>query len=443
MESTIKSKSSNTNRNPSLTNNANKISKECKPIYSFYKKVNTNSNLCDYVSGGIEDCIGCIESIDSIEGGVIVDNDNTDKKYTENMPENIIINSSINIAPVKPVANMLSSLSYQNKTGINNSEFLKNSTPWVEKYRPICFEDIVLDPLNKTLLKNIIDNNYFPNLLFYGPPGTGKTTTIINLVNVYQEKMNLKNKGLMIHLNASDERGIDIIRNQINSFVNSKSLFGDGMKFVILDEVDYMTKTAQIALRYLLNNYNNNFNVRFCLICNYISRIDESLQTEFVRMRFNQLPESDILKFLQKINNNENLKIKDDILVSIQKHFMSDIRSMINYMQSNQDLIHECKIIKNDLWIKLTNYFKKNTKNTKNIKIDCLLKKINKISREYNIEPKNIIKNYLNYIIRNYKITTQFLYNIENIMHVQDCKTEHLLNYIIYKLKVFFTTNIT
>jgi replication factor C subunit 3/5 len=155
-------------------------------------------------------------------------------------------------------------------------------------------------------------------------------------------------------------------------------------------------------------------------------------------MRFNQLPETDILKFLKKINNNENLKIKEDILISIQKHFMSDIRSMINYMQSNQDLIHECKIIKNDLWIKLTNYFKKNTKNKK---IDSILKKINKISREYNIEPKNIIKNYLNYIIRNYNISSEFLYNIENIMHIQDCKTEHLLNYITYKLKVFFTSN--
>ena len=161
-------------------------------------------------------------------------------------------------------------------------------------------------------------------------------------------------------------------------------------------------------------------------------------------MRFNQLPENDILKFLQKINQNENLKIKDDILISIQKHFMSDIRSMINYMQSNQDLIHECKIIKNELWVQLTKYLKKttkNTKNTKSIKIDSILKKINKISREYNIEPKNIIKNYLNYIIRNYPITTELLYNIENIMHVQDCKTEHLLNYMIYKLKIFFTQN--
>lgn len=402
----------------------NKSHNGCKTIYSFYKKIDK-------------------------------DNTSVDKKYTDDVEKNVIISSDIHIVHRNKNENMLVSKQAPttiniNGTGTNNSEFFKNSTPWVEKYRPSCFEDIVLDPLNKTLLKNIIDNNYFPNLLFYGPPGTGKTTTIINLVNVYQEKMNLKNKGLMIHLNASDERGIDIIRNQINSFVNSKSLFGDGMKFVILDEVDYMTKTAQIALRYLLNNYNNNFNVRFCLICNYISRIDESLQTEFVRMRFNQLPENDILKFLQKINLNENLKIKDDTLVSIQKHFMSDIRSMINYMQSNQDLIHECKIIKNDLWVQLTKYLKKNTKNTKNTKnatnatnkkIDSILKKINKISREYNIEPKNIIKNYLNYIIRNYNITHEFLSHIENIMHVQDCKTEHLLNYIIFKLTIFFTQN--
>ena len=120
-------------------------------------------------------------------------------------------------------------------------------SPWMEKYRPTNFDTIVLDPINKKILSNIIESSYFPNLLFYGPPGTGKTTTIINLVKSYQEKLNIQNKGLMIHLNASDERGIDIIRNQINCFVNSKPLFHTGMKFVILDEVDYMTKNAQQA----------------------------------------------------------------------------------------------------------------------------------------------------------------------------------------------------
>ena len=98
----------------------------------------------------------------------------------------------------------------------------------------------------------MIEKNYIPNILLYGPPGTGKTTTIINLINKFQSKNNQLNKGLMIHLNASDERGIDIIRNQINNFVNSKTLFNVGIKFIILDEVDYMTKNAQLALKYLL-----------------------------------------------------------------------------------------------------------------------------------------------------------------------------------------------
>ena len=188
---------------------------------------------------------------------------------------------------------------------MNSNIIINNSIPWVEKYRPNEFENIVLDPLNKQILTNIIKTCFFPNLLLYGPPGTGKTTTIINLVNSYQINMNQKNKGLMIHLNASDERGIDIIRNQINQFVNSKSLFNDGMKFVILDEVDYMTKNAQQALKYLLQNYSDS--VRFCLICNYISRIDEGLQNEFIKLRFNQLPETNIIQFLKKINNRFNL----------------------------------------------------------------------------------------------------------------------------------------
>ena len=197
---------------------------------------------------------------------------------------------------------------------------MNSFTPWVEKYRPNTFEDIVLDPLNKKILENIIKMEHFPNLLFYGPPGTGKTTSIINLIKSYQDKGNRKN--LMIHLNASDERGIDIIRNQINSFVNSKSLFNDGMKFVILDEVDYMTKNAQIALRYLLQDYKSN--VRFCLICNYISRIDEALQNEFVRLRFNQLPENEIIHFLNVINEKEKLNYNTDTIQLIQKLFNSD-----------------------------------------------------------------------------------------------------------------------
>ena len=152
-----------------------------------------------------------------------------------------------------------------------------DNIPWVEKYRPSSLDNVVLDEVNRTLLDNILKTNYFPNLLLYGPPGTGKTTTIINLVKQYQLSNNNTNQGLMIHLNASDDRGVDTIRNQICSFVSSKGLFSNGMKFIILDEVDYMTKNAQLALRCLLNSECSE-NVRYCLICNYSSRIDESLQ---------------------------------------------------------------------------------------------------------------------------------------------------------------------
>jgi replication factor C subunit 3/5 len=317
---------------------------------------------------------------------------------------------------------------------INN---INNYVPWMEKYRPDKFNDIVLDPLNKQILKNVIETSYFPNLLFYGPPGTGKTTTIINLVNSYQEKLKIKNKGLMIHLNASDDRGIDIIRNQINLFVNTNSLFQTGMKFVILDEVDYMTKNAQQALRYLLQKYSNN--VRFCLICNYISRIDDGLQNEFIRLRFNQLPTSDIINFLRNISNVENLNMSDKSLLCIQQIYKSDIRSMINFMQYNQDILNsEFKIIDNCVWDEITYKIQNKTE------LNSLIAYIQTISIKYNMDKKNIIKDYLNYIVRNNQhfITSNFLNFIENIMHFPDCKNTYFVNYSLSKLYTFLLNDL-
>ena len=306
-----------------------------------------------------------------------------------------------------------------------------NGIPFVEKYRPSKFDEIVLDPLNKQILKNIIEISHFPNLLFYGPPGTGKTTTIINLVSAYQEKLNQKNKELMIHLNASDERGIDIIRSQINQFVNSKTLFNQGMKFVILDEVDYMTKNAQQALRYLLQNYSGS--VRFCLICNYISRIDEGLQNEFLRLRFNQLPEKDIIKFLGVISTSENLNLSDKSLFLIQKLYKSDIRSMINFMQSNQNIkVDAINIIDDSIWNILHNKIKNGEDHM------SLCSFVNETSVKYNIDKKNIIKDFLNYIIRNSDInnTPEYLNFVENIIHFEDCKNSYFVNYSLVRLSV-------
>jgi len=304
--------------------------------------------------------------------------------------------------------------------------------PWVEKYRPTDLNDIVLDPHNKTIISNIIGTNYFPNILLYGPPGTGKTTTIINMINTFQEKNDQLNKGLMIHLNASDERGIDIIRNQIHQFVNSNSLFHNGIKFVILDEVDYMTKNAQQALKYLLQGFTDN--VRFCLICNYISRIDESLQNEFMRIRFNQLPETDIIHFLSTISIKENLNISDKKLKSIQRLFKSDIRSMINYIQSNQNTINTNAVIDITTWENLT----KVIKNKDDLKKSILL--FHDISNEYNIDIKNVIKDYLNYIINNNPeyVSFSFLKFTEFVIHLINPNSEQIVNYIVLKLNHFF-----
>ena len=298
------------------------------------------------------------------------------------------------------------------------------SIPWVEKYRPKHLSDVVLDTNNKIILDNIIKNDHFPNLLLYGPPGTGKTTTIINLINSYQIKYNQNFKGLMIHLNASDERGIDIIRNQIANFVNSAGLFMEGMKFVVLDEVDYMTKNAQQALKYLLQSYNTN--VRYCLICNYISRIDESLQNEFIRLRFNQLPEESINSFLRNIVDKEKLDISDESIKSIQTVYQSDIRSMINYIQSNQNILSDYKIINYEIWDKLTHII-----GTKSLH-DILLF-INDISNTYGIEKKSLMKEYFNYMIYGTSIfiNKQVLNSIENLIHNTDLSTEYYINYAV------------
>jgi DNA polymerase III delta prime subunit len=275
----------------------------------------------------------------------------------------------------------------------NQFEEKETNIPWIEKYRPSNFNDIVLDANNRKLFENIIAHEYFPNLLFYGPPGTGKTTTIINLINEYQLKTNgTIDKSMFIHLNASDERGIDIIRNQIHHFVKSMNLFKTGIKFVILDEVDYMTKNAQIALKYLLQS--SIANVRFCLICNYITKIDESLKNEFITIRFNQLPKNDINQFIKIIANKEKIEISDEMINVIQDLYNSDIRSMINFIQLNNRQSWTNSIMNINVLSKIHDLFLA-TESIPNIQ-----KYINEISIQYNTDKRTIIKKYMNYMIR-------------------------------------------
>lgn len=330
--------------------------------------------------------------------------------------------------------------------------------PWIEKYRPIHFNNIVLDPLNEKLFNNILKKKYFPNLLFYGPPGTGKTTTIINLINEFIENESSPSDDTMkcdkmrriIHLNASDERGIDIVRNQINQFVKSCGLFDSGMKFIILDEIDYMTKNAQQALKYLLQT--TNYNVRFCLICNYISKVDDSLKNEFIVVKFNQLPSQSVCSFIQKICTLENICISNEIIEEIHKYFNSDIRSIINFIQLNQHLF------KNDF------INKSNEKQLDSLEIisDSICRKIHamlldenvscydvffyihQVSIKHNNDKKSILQIYFNYIIsgRGHEYEkilfdeNKFMEIVEKVIRSEN--SYYFVHYFIYSLKHLF-----
>lgn len=224
-------------------------------------------------------------------------------------------------------------------SGATNGTSNINTIPWVEKYRPGIFDGIILTNNNKIILENVIANQFNVNMLFYGPPGTGKTTTIINMIKKYYANMQMNN-GLVMHLNASDDRGIELIRNQLYSFVNSNNLFGKGKKIIVLDEADYMTKLAQQALKILIESYNDS--IRFVLICNYITKIESSLQNILMHIRFNHLPIKQIIDHLFDICIKERITIPKKTLRMVQEKFRYDIRSMINFLQFNYIELSKC-----------------------------------------------------------------------------------------------------
>jgi len=292
--------------------------------------------------------------------------------------------------------------------------------PWVEKYRPTHFEDIVLEPHNRQFFKNIIEEStaYFPNLLLYGPPGTGKTTSVLNLVAEYQKREGYPSHHLgsnVIKLDASSERGVDIIRNQINLFITSNSLFTGGLKFVILDEVDYMTKSAQQTLKYILQTFSFK-NVRFFLICNYISKIDESLQKEFVCVQFNQMPHHEIHAFLKTICQKEG--IDDQSLPTLMLLFQYDIRSMINFLQVNHDLILDDPILQ-----RIHECLLHARENEKAVGFTQVKQTLLDLSIKYNLHEKEIIKRYYDYVILNHyssDVSAEWLNQVEIILHNLD-----------------------
>ena len=309
--------------------------------------------------------------------------------------------------------------------------------PWVEKYRPTEFENIILDNFNKKILENILKKKYFPNMIFHGPPGTGKTTTIINLINSFNNLCNEKTNNI-IHLNASDDRGIETIRTLIFNFINCKNIFSENnIKFVILDEVDCITKIAQQALKYIIQS--NNKNIRFVLICNYITKIDYSLNNEFIKIRFNKLPKEKINKFLKNICKNENLLINIDELNQIQDYFESDIRSMINYLQNNSDQIFKFNLITKD---KINEIFKLNINIITNKNKEKFINYFYYLSYILNKDLFEILDNYVKFIIIDKNIIDfKFLEICEKISNLNNKDFFIVVNLIYFYVNNLFNLN--
>ncbi|RAL62855.1 hypothetical protein DID88_004696 [Monilinia fructigena] len=214
----------------------------------------------------------------------------------------------------------------------------EDSLPWVEKYRPDTLEDVsghqdILATINK-----FVDTNRLPHLLFYGPPGTGKTSTILALARRIYGAKNMRQ--MVLELNASDDRGIEVVREQIKTFASTKQIFSMGSaaaapgayKLIILDEADAMTSTAQMALRRVMEKYTAN--TRFCVIANYTHKLSPALLSRCTRFRFSPLKERDIRVLVDKVIVEENVQINAEATDALVRLSKGDMRRALNVLQA-------------------------------------------------------------------------------------------------------------
>ena len=221
--------------------------------------------------------------------------------------------------------------------------------PWVEKYRPAALQELIShEDIIKTI-RRFISEEKLPHLLFYGPPGTGKTSTILACAKeLYSAK---EFNSMVLELNASDDRGINVVRGQILNFASTRTIFNSGFKLVILDEADSMTQDAQNALRRIIEKFTDN--VRFCLICNYLSKIIPALQSRCTRFRFGPLDPEQIMPRLEHVCEKESVDVTEDGKEALMRLSQGDMRKVINVLQScamafdnkvNEDNVYTCVV---------------------------------------------------------------------------------------------------
>lgn len=202
--------------------------------------------------------------------------------------------------------------------------------PWVEKYRPQHLSDLISHEEIINTIDRFIKEGSLPHLLFYGPPGTGKTSTILACARqLYKPR---EYQSMVLELNASDDRGIGTVRNQIHNFASTRTIFSSGFKLIVLDEADAMTRDAQDALRRIIEKFTDN--VRFCLICNYLSKITPAIQSRCTRFRFAPLAAGQISPRLQIVVDAEKVDITEDGKQALLDLSGGDMRRVLNILQA-------------------------------------------------------------------------------------------------------------
>lgn len=198
-------------------------------------------------------------------------------------------------------------------------------------------------------LKTSIASGQLPHLLFYGPPGTGKTSTIV-AVGRQLFGPDFRKNGRFLELNASDDRGIKVIREKVKSFAQGAVSTAPGMppfKVIVLDEADSMTGDAQSALRRMMENYSKV--TRFCLICNYVSRIIEPVASRCAKFRFAPLEKVSMASRIKYICQEEQLASSDEVIASLLDCANGDMRKAVNFLQSAKQLCGDEELTKNDI----------------------------------------------------------------------------------------------
>ena len=200
---------------------------------------------------------------------------------------------------------------------------------WIEKYRPKTFEDVLGQEAIVRKVKAFVETKRLPHMIFAGSPGTGKSSiALVTARTLYGETW----RDNFLELNSSDSRGIDTIRGEVKNFARTKPIGNFPYKIIFLDESDALTREAQQSLRRTMETFSNS--CRFILSVNFSSKIIEPIQSRCVVFRFKPLNEDAVVRVINKICENENLKIKEDIVNTIVKIADGDVRNATNILQS-------------------------------------------------------------------------------------------------------------